>query len=67
MGCSEFVYPKSYYICDLKLHAKFQNLWTSPLGDKYVVEKEQKNNNTTLHFMGVFQQTGQYGELSLFL
>jgi hypothetical protein len=38
-----FVYPKSYFLCDLKLHAKFHNPRTTPSGRK---EKERKKKNT---------------------
>ena len=40
-------YPKSYFFCDLKLCAKFQNPRTTPSGKKYVARggKREKNNN----------------------
>ena len=39
-GPKLFVYPKSYFFCDLQLHAKFHNPRTTLLGEKYVARKE---------------------------
>ena len=39
-----FFYPKSYFFCDLKLHAKFQNPRTTPAWRK-VCGPERKENN----------------------
>jgi hypothetical protein len=41
-----FVYPKSYFFCDLKLHAKFHNNSTTPSGRKVCgTERKRKKKN----------------------
>jgi hypothetical protein len=46
-GLKFLFYPKSYFFCDLKLNAKFQNPRTTPSGRKVcgTERKEEKKNN----------------------
>ena len=47
-GGPKFIYPKSYFFCDLELHAKFQNPSTTPSGRKVwgtERKKKRKKNN----------------------
>ena len=44
-GAPHFFYPKSYFSCDLKPHAKFQNPTITPSGRKVTRRKEREKRN----------------------
>ena len=44
-GPPTFVYPKSYFYCDLKPHGKFQNPTITPSGRKVTGAEREKIKN----------------------
>ena len=44
-GVLNFFYPKSYYFCDLKPHAKFRNPTITPSGRKVCGGENRNKNN----------------------
>ena len=41
-GVVRFFYPKSYFFCDLKPHAKFRNPTITPSGSKVTTSEREK-------------------------